>query len=128
MGFVWLKRVRWMAGPVALLAGLTAHGVVALIVFGVLFVVLAVLGRGMLRWIISSDDHSDRLIRLILASRGDGRSLAQAIPRSLASSPGHTNGRDDATSPQIAATKREQTNLAMERLTAPCANRRPSDG
>ena len=81
MDSVWrcLKHVRWLAGPTAVLAGLTAHGLLALVVLAVLGVVLvlAVLARGMLRWIISSGDRSDVVIRMILALRGDGGSLTQ---------------------------------------------------
>jgi hypothetical protein len=89
MGFVlrYLKRVRrWAAGPAALLAGFSAHGLTALVVLAALVVVLAVLGRGMLRWTISSGARSDRMIRMILALRGDGRSPAES-PSAL-SSPG----------------------------------------
>jgi hypothetical protein len=78
MGSVWrcLKHLRWMAGPAAVFAGLTAHGLFALVVLAVLVVVLVVLACGMLRWIISSGDRSDVVIRMILALRGDGGSLA----------------------------------------------------
>jgi hypothetical protein len=77
MGSVWrcLKHLRWLAGPAV--AGLLAHGLLALAVIAALIVVLAVLVRGMLRWIISSGDRSDVVIRMILALRGDGGSLTQ---------------------------------------------------
>jgi hypothetical protein len=79
MGSVWrcLRHLRWMAGPAALLAGLTAHGLLALVLLAALVVILAVLAGGMLRWIISSSDRSDVVIRMILALRGNGGSLTQ---------------------------------------------------
>lgn len=65
-----------MAGS-AVLAGLTAHELLALVVLAALVVVLvvAVLAREMLRWIISSEVYTDRMIRMIRASRGDDGSL-----------------------------------------------------
>ncbi len=67
-----LKRVRqWVAGPAALLAALSTHGFVALIVLAVLVVVLAV-------WIIGSDARTARVTRMILALRGNARSLGPA--------------------------------------------------
>jgi hypothetical protein len=78
-----LKRVgRWAAGSAAVLAGLCAHGLTALIVLAALAVVLAlalaVVGRrGTLRWILDSADRSDRMNRMILAVRGDARCLTQ---------------------------------------------------
>jgi hypothetical protein len=79
MGSVWrCLKYMGMAGS-AVVAGLTAHELLALVVLAVLVavLVLAVLVRGMLRWIISSGDRSDVVIRMILALRGDGGSLTQ---------------------------------------------------
>jgi hypothetical protein len=76
-----LKRVgRWAAGPAALLAGLSAHGLPGLIVLACLVVVLAVLSRGMIRWIIASGARSDRVTRMIVAWRS-----GQSHPSSAAS-------------------------------------------
>jgi hypothetical protein len=93
MGSVWrcLKYV-WMAGA-AVLAELTAHELLALVLAALAVVlVLAVLARGMLRWIISSAVYSDRMIQMIRALRGDGGSLTQehsalSSPQSPAPSP-----------------------------------------
>lgn len=88
-----LKRMVWIAGSAGLVASLSSHGLLALVVLAVLVVVLALLGRAMLRWTISSGPRSDRMIRMILALRGDGRSLPQghaalSSPRLTAPSPG----------------------------------------
>lgn len=49
-----LKRVgRWVAGPVAVLAGLGAHGMTTLIVLGAFVIALAVLACLMWRWALS---------------------------------------------------------------------------
>ena len=73
-----------MAGllPAALLVRLGTHGLAAMIIFAVLVVVLAglvvvlaFLGRGMLRWIIDSSERSDRVNRMMLARQGDARCL-----------------------------------------------------
>ncbi len=86
-----LKHVsRWVAGSVALLAGLSTHGLTALIVVAILIVVFAVLGRGMIRWIIDSGDRSDRVTGMISAWRGvDPRSLApgRSVPPPPIASP-----------------------------------------
>jgi hypothetical protein len=72
-----LKRVgRWAAGPIAVLAGLGAH-VTALIVLGALVLALAVLACLMWRWTLASTARSNRGVRVILALRGDSRSLPQ---------------------------------------------------
>ena len=91
-----LKHVsRWVAGSAALLAGLSTHGFTALIVLAILMVVFAVLGRGMIRWIIDSGDRSDRVTRMISAWRG-------VDPRSLAPGP-------SATPPPIASPQRRRS-------------------
>ena len=72
-----LKRAgHWAAGPVAVVAGLGAH-VTALVVLGALVIALAVLACMMWRWTLASAARSDRGIRMILALRGDPRSLPQ---------------------------------------------------
>jgi hypothetical protein len=72
-----LKRAgRWAAAPVAVLAGLSAH-VTALVVLGALVIALAVLACLMWRWTLASTARSNRGIRMILALRGDPRSLPQ---------------------------------------------------
>ncbi len=86
--------IRWMAGSAALLAGLRTHGLTALIVLAILMVVFAVLGRGMIRWIIDNGDRSDRVTRMISAWRG-------VDPR--ASAPGSS-----ATPPPIASPQRSR--------------------
>lgn len=52
---------RW-AGLAALLAGLSLHGLAAILVLGGVVVVLAVLGHGIIRWIIDSDDRYPRQV------------------------------------------------------------------
>jgi hypothetical protein len=110
MGSVWrcLKHVRWVAG--SRLAGLTAHAllapaILALVILAALVVVLAVL---MLRWIISSDDRSARVIRMILALRGGGGSL--------------TKGHSALSSPENVA-KPWWRELRRSRLPARCSYR-----
>jgi hypothetical protein len=78
--------------PAALLVRLGTHGVAAMIVFAVLVivlggvvVVLAFLGRGMLRWIIDSGERSDRVSRMLLARRGDARCLKPGTSASSSS-------------------------------------------
>ena len=101
-----LKRVsRWVAGPAALLAWLSMHGLTALVVVAALVVVLAVLGLGLFRWIIDSGTRSDRVNRMILALRGDARSLAPGPSTSpLPASRQHRQtaraGRDAARQPR----------------------------
>lgn len=90
MGFVLrcLKRVGgWVAGSAALFAGLSTHGLTALVilaslvvVLGVIVVLLAVLGCGLFRWVIEDDDRSDRVNRLLLARQGDSRYLRPSRP------------------------------------------------
>jgi hypothetical protein len=71
-----LKRTgQWLAGSAAVLAVVGLHGPAAPVVAGVLAIVLAVLAYRMLRWTLASSARSDRLIRMILALRGDARSL-----------------------------------------------------
>jgi hypothetical protein len=85
-----LKRAgRWAAAPVAVLAGLGAHGA-ALAVLGGLVIALAVLACLMWRWTLASTARSDRGIRMILALRGDPRSLPQRpSPQPPPGSPRH---------------------------------------
>lgn len=101
MGFVLrcLKRVSgWVAGSAALLAGLSTHGLTALVilgglavVLGVMVVILAVLGCGLFRWIIGDGARSDRVNRLLLAKRGDAGCLKASSPAS--SSPASRRNR-----------------------------------
>jgi hypothetical protein len=80
-----VRRVsRWVAGAAALFAGLSTHGL-GLIVLGGLAIFLALLGRGMIRWIIDSGDRSDRVTRMISAWRVGASALAPGPP--AASSP-----------------------------------------
>lgn len=110
-----LKRVsRWVAGPAALLAWLSMHGLTALVVVAALVVVLAVLGLGLFRWIIDSGTRSDRVNRMILALRGDARSLAPG-PSASPSPTSRRHRRDRPARPrrrqaaaQIATTGRKQ--------------------
>jgi len=64
----------WVIGLGPVIAGLTERGLAALVVLAVLVLLLAVLGRGMMRWIIGSETRSDRVIRMMLAWRGKTRS------------------------------------------------------
>jgi hypothetical protein len=84
-----LKRAgRWVIGLGTMIAGLTAHGLAALFVLTILVLVLAVLGRGMMRWIISSEERSDRVVRMMLAWRGKTRpSVPGVAERALAHGP-----------------------------------------
>ena len=90
MGSIWrcLKQVRWLAGPAAVLAGLTAHGLLALVVLAALVVVLAVLARGTLLRVLSSEDLTDRGTKIIQAWRG-GRRIPDTRPRR-----GRSTGRE----------------------------------
>jgi hypothetical protein len=61
-----VKRLsRWVAGPAALIAGLSMHGLVAVIILTLL-----------VAWIIGSDARATRVARIISACRGDARPLA----------------------------------------------------
>lgn len=76
-----LKRVgRWAVGLVvglgSVTAGLSAHGLAVLLVLVLFVLVLAILGRGEFRWIISSEERSDRVIRMISAWRGETQPAA----------------------------------------------------
>ena len=103
-----LKRVgRWAAGPVAVLAMLGAH-VTALVVLGALVIALAVLACLTWRWTLGSTARSDRGIRMILALRGDPRSLPQ---RPSANSPPRSPRRQTAQAP---AARSPQTARAGE--------------
>lgn len=53
---------------------------------GALFL-LAVLTLGLIRWIISDKDRSDRVARMILAWHGNARCLAPAPPTSPSANP-----------------------------------------
>jgi hypothetical protein len=101
---------RWVAGSAALLAGLSMHEFAALIVVAILLVVFAILGRGMIRWIIDSGDRSDRVTRMISAWRGvDARSLApgpSAAPPPITS---HQGRRPPPRSGQTAHVETEAT-------------------
>ena len=79
-----LKRSgRWAIGLGSMIAGLTAHGLVMLLVLAVLVLVLAVLGLRMMRWVISSEERSSRIVRMISAWRGNMQSPTTARPRAL---------------------------------------------
>ena len=78
-----VKRVsRWVAAPTAVLAGLSTHGIAAVIVIVIL-----------VAWIISSDARAARLTRIISACRGEAR-----LP-----TPGATNPSGDCAVPEQAA-------------------------
>jgi hypothetical protein len=49
-------------------------------------VFLAVLGLGVICWIISSDDRANRVTRIMLARRGDARCLEPGAPASASAS------------------------------------------
>ena len=70
---------RWVAGAAALLTGVSTHGLGVIVLAG-LVIVLAVFGRGMIRWIIDSGERSDRVTRMITAWRGDAMSPAPGPP------------------------------------------------
>lgn len=77
-----VRRVsRWLAGPAAVLAGLSTHGLGAVIV-------LALLAA----WIIGSDARAARLTRIISAWRGDAGALSSDAS-SAASAAAQTAGR-----------------------------------
>ncbi len=61
---------RWLAGSAALLAGLSTHGLAALIVFAILVVIVVVILAVLVRWIIDNGDRSDRVTRMISAWHG----------------------------------------------------------
>lgn len=106
-----LKRAgAWAAGPVALIAGLGAH-VTALAVLGALVMALAVLACLTWRWTLHSNARSDRGIRMILALRGDPRSLPQRpSAQPPAGSPRHPPGPRPraARSPQTARRRKRR--------------------
>lgn len=72
-----------MIGLSPLIAGLTTHGLAVLLVLAVLVLVLTILGREMIRWILSSEERSDRVVRMMSAWRGKSRPPITEWPRSL---------------------------------------------
>ena len=85
-----LKRTgRWVIGLSPVIAVFTAHGLAVLLVLAVLVFVLAILGRGMFRWLVVSEERSGRVIRDRAAERrqGNARSILPAARASGYSHP-----------------------------------------